>query len=118
MFFVDRLAKSGTLEAPSAAWVENYSIRKKKGRTGIRTELDRFLVRAMTSNHSTCDILALFATHCRDNLWGLVKRFWNQRVEIQSISAFWVLRDLARKMQSTGKRTPGPTHFDTCSGHH
>ena len=58
MFFVDRFAKSGTMVAPHAAWGENYSIKRKKGRTEIRNEPARFLVGDLIRCQSRCDILA------------------------------------------------------------
>ena len=65
MFFVDRLAKSGTLDAPSAAWVENYSIGKKKGRTEIHSEPVRFLAGDFIRRYSSRDILSRGVTQCR-----------------------------------------------------
>ncbi len=98
MFFVDRFAKSGTLDAPHAAWGGNYSIRWKEGRTEIRNEPARFLVRTMSRRHSRCDILAYYATQCRVRITAIGGMVWRNWVEIHAVSRFLGYRVLARKM--------------------
>jgi hypothetical protein len=118
VFFVDRFAKSGTMVAPHAAWGENYSIKRKKGRTEIRGEPVRFLVGTMTISNPKCDILAYHATQCRVRITATCGTVWRNWVETEALSRFLGFWVLAQKLLGMARRTPGPIHLDPCSGHH